>query len=344
MLRPISLKSPGSSYLPLPAPKAMYTGAHGLQILVSLSLLLGSLAFAPVSNSQPDNVSAPPTTTNKNNPYPVFFVTNREQETTAKGIFFNSHRAQELQYGMIPAGAEAQPGHKLDHTSIKMFKDKEEFLSALKATGSDRLAVFVHGYRKSFDSAIALGSRLESNLQIPVVVFAWPSKNKYSAYMGDEATAEWSAFPLAKTLADLGQTFTHPNISVIAHSLGSRMVAWSLRIMASEHKLKPNEEKFRSIVFCSPDFDRDTFMAESPLIKNSCTNVKIYLDSHDTRIWLSKVLHGNARLGSLDKTKESQAFMQVFDCDLSLQNHHIPFPLLTADGFSSDPEKKQAQH
>jgi esterase/lipase superfamily enzyme len=319
----------------------MFTGS-GLRLLLSLSILLSAASAVPSSIAQPDNVSVAAMSTTQNNPFPVFFVTNREREIGKKGaIEFNSHRTQDLQYGMIPAGADAQPGTKVEHANIKMFKDKEEFLAAIKGTGSERLAVFVHGYRKSFDGAISLGRKLETNLQIPVVVFAWPSKNKYSAYMGDEATAEWSAFPLAQTLAELGQTFNNPNISVVSHSLGSRMVAWSLRILASEYKRSPRDDKFKSIVFCSPDFDRDTFMAESPMIKSSCSNVKIYLDSHDTRIWLSKVLHGNARLGSMDKTKESQAFMQVFDCDMSLQNHHIPFPLLTADGFPSAQKKSQ---
>lgn len=321
----------------------MYTGLFCLRTLLLLSLLLSPVSSPSAALAQSDNVSEAAPKSDKTNPYPVFFVTNREEEKTKSGTFFNAHRSQDLRYGMIPAGLSAQPGNKIDHTAIKMFKDENEFRSALKETGSERLAVFVHGYRKSFDGAVTLGKQLETNLQVPVVVFAWPSKNKYSAYMGDEATAEWSAFPLAKTLVDLGRTFKLPNVSVVSHSLGSRMVAWSLRILASEHQLAASEGKFRSIVFCSPDFDRDTFMAESPMLKSSCSNVKIYLDSHDTRIWLSKVLHGNARLGSMDKSKESQAFMQVFDCDMSLQNHHIPFPLLTADGLPTDSEKKESQ-
>ena len=308
------------------------------------SLLLSTVSFAPISKSQPDNVSVQALGPKKTNPYPLFFVTNRSEEDTKKGTFFNSNRSQVLQYGMIPAGESAQPGNKIDHSVIKMFKSKDEFISALKGTGSDRIAVFVHGYRKSFDGAVSLGKHLEANLQTPVVVFSWPSKNRYSAYMGDEATAEWSSFPLAKTLADLGETFSNANISLVSHSLGSRMVAWSLRILASDHQRPAKDDKFGSIVFCSPDFDRDTFTAETPLIKSSCTNVKIYLDSHDSRIWLSKVLHGSPRLGSPDKSKESQAFMQVFDCDMSLQNHHMPFPLLTADGVPSDPEKKAKPH
>ena len=260
------------------------------------------------------------------NPYPIFFVTNRDQVEKSGHPVFNSNRSSTLRYGMMPPTASRAKSTHVDPATITMFDSKQDFLKALQATRSSRVAVFVHGYRKSFDGSLSFGQNLGANLQIPVVVFAWPSKNKYSSYMSDECTAEWSSFPLAKTFSDLGRTFGNKNVNIISHSLGARMVAWSLRILASEDR---QQDKFGSVVFCSPDFDRDTFMAETPMIKSSCNNAKIYLDSHDTRIWLSKVLHGNPRLGTMDNSKESLAMMQVFDCDLSLPSHHIPFPLLT---------------
>lgn len=313
-------------------------------VMLALAMSVSSLLCAPTNSlAQPDNVSTAAISSEpKKNQYPIFFVTNRQENDQSGKPEFGTHRAHSLSYGMIPVGSGTQPKSKIDHSAIRMFRDKDEFYQAIKQTGSKKVGVFVHGYRKSFDGSIDLGRKLETNLDIPVIVFAWPSKNKYSAYMGDEATAEWSSFPLSHFFTDLADQFEKKNISIISHSLGGRMVAWSLRINASENKGSALSDKWSSIVFCSPDFDRDTFIEESKLIRASSEKVKIYLDSHDTRIWLSKVLHGNPRLGSKDETEESHAFLQVFDCDFSLPSHHIPFPLLTADGY--DKESKSSRH
>ena len=82
-------------------------------------------------------------------------------------------------------------------------------------------------------------------------------KNKYY-YMVDECTAEWSSYQLADMLHDLGDEFGYENINLISHSLGARIVSWSLRIMTTQGQLR---HPFNCSLFFSPDFDRDTFLA-----------------------------------------------------------------------------------
>lgn len=292
------------------------------------TLLITCLAISqlPLLAAQPPEMVKEPARVAKQKPLecPLFFVTNRKDIDKNGQTLFTSDRSNKLSYGVVAPGVGSEG--KLEK-AIKLFASKQEFLDALKRLSGSRTSVFVHGYRKSFDGSLEYGRQLVNNLHSPVVVFAWPSKNKYSNYMADECTAEWSAFSLAESLSDIGKALGAEKVQVISHSLGARMVAWSLRILASENK---QDEKFGSMVFCSPDFDRDTFMAETPLIKKSAGNVKIYLNSHDSRIWLSKVLHGNPRLGTMDESSESIALQKLFECDMSLPSHHIPFPLLTA--------------
>ena len=162
---------------------------------------------------------------------------------------------------------------------------------------------------------------------MPVVLFAWPSKNKYSAYMVDECTAEWSSHQLADTLEDLGEHFGNENINVLSHSLGARMVSWSFRILASQNRLK---SPFGSNLMFSPDMDRDTFLKESTFL-NSCASVmKVYLDAHDTRIWLSKMLHGSPRVGTSDGSIDNETVQKCCQFNTSMPNHHIPFTILNA--------------
>lgn len=260
--------------------------------------------------------------------FPVFFVTDRLLKHGEHGDEFSSERSTELTYGDFePSKRHDEKNQKLDPLEIKTFTSQKQFLDRVKSTGTVRVAVFVHGYRKSFDGSLIFAEQIASQVQMPVVLFAWPSKNKYSAYMIDECTAEWSSYQLAGVLRDLGNQFGNENVDIISHSLGARIVSWSLRVLATQHEL---QRPFGCNLFFSPDVDRDTFVAESSFLKQSSSKVKVYLDSHDTRIWLSRVLHGSPRIGTMDNSAINDMLTGIFQFDTSMPSHHIPYPLLSA--------------
>jgi esterase/lipase superfamily enzyme len=260
--------------------------------------------------------------------YPVFFITDRQQkeQSGSSTLEFTGERSDKITYG-IYSPKLVPTGEKIDANEVQVLDSKTKFYDQLKQTGARRVAVFVHGYRKSFAGSLAFGERMASQLSIPVVVFAWPSKNLYQSYMIDECTAEWSSFELAAILKDVGAQYGNENVEVISHSMGARMVSWAYRILASQHDL---EHPFGATLFFSPDMDRDTFVAEGPFIKQCSSSFKLYLDKHDSRIWLSKVLHGSPRLGTMDTTASNKKLLDSYEFDTSLPSHQIPFDVLSS--------------
>lgn len=255
--------------------------------------------------------------------YPVFFISNRKAQQAGDTTEFTSSRSADLSYGEYLADENTTDVRK---AKLVLFKTQQEFLDAVKNTGSKKIALFVHGYRKSFSGSMNFGLTMSKHLDTPLVVFAWPSKNNYCKYMVDECTAEWSSHQLADTFEMLGQQVGFQNIAVICHSLGVRMAEWALRDLYAEHHPK---DPFGAFLFFSPDVDRDSFLSDASFLKKACMACRVFLDPHDTRIWISKKLHGSPRLGSMDKNGSQPALEQIFRCDTSLPNHEIPFELVS---------------
>lgn len=250
---------------------------------------------------------------------PIFFVTNRDEQKRGDSIKFGKHRSSELVFGEY---VRNDCNDSLNKARLVLFPSEQALLNATQSTGTKKLAVFVHGYRKSFKGSMNCALQIARHLDIPLLVFAWPSKNNYFAYMADECTAEWSSKQLAKVLRDLGQSMGYRNIVIVSHSLGARMVEWSLKDLYAE---SPPKEQFAASLFFSPDIDRDTFLQNAPFLKRACATSSIFLDRHDTRIRISKFLHGSPRVGG----KEAQPELsQMFALDGSLPNHHIPSELV----------------
>jgi hypothetical protein len=93
-----------------------------------------------------------------------------------------------------------------------------------------------------------------------------------------------------------------------------------------QHQL---DKPFGCNILVSPDFDRDTFIAESPFLKQAASSVRVFLDPHDTRIWMSKVLHGSPRVGTMDGSKDNDKLSNVFQLNASMPSHHIPYSVLS---------------
>ncbi len=264
--------------------------------------------------------------------YPVFFVTCRQAEKKHGELYFGNDRAGELSFGEYIFEEKADDGENNDPADLSSYKMKliqseHQFLNALKANGNEKLAVFVHGFRKSFEGSMDCGVKIAEHLDRPLVVFAWPSRNSYFAYIKDECTAEWSSYKLSRLLGDLGEHMGYKNMVIVSHSLGARIVHWALRDLYSERPA----DKFKAALFFSPDVDQDTFLQNSAFLKRACSACHVFLGSKDTRIRISKFLHGSPRVGVPEKFQDrnSQDSAQ-FSFENCVQNHQIPFDLLSS--------------
>ncbi len=300
-------------------------------LLLCAMVPVTALASVTPAPFQPSTIKAPAIETVqksiKSN-YPLFFVTDRNAESHNGTIHFGDKRSESLTFGEYLRDSHSS---ELSDNKMTLFKSEQEFLDAVKATGSKDLAVLVHGYKESFNDSVERGLEMVPHLNAPLMVYAWPSKNNYCYYMDDECVAEWSAPHLARVLGDLGDTIGLHNITLVGHSLGARLVQWSLKNLYLERR--PSDH-FAALLLFSPDIDRDTLLQDAPFLKQISNKCRVYLDHHDTRIWLSKMLHGNPRVCASDKNDPQMKLSKIFNYDVSLHGHNSIPAELVADAMS----------
>jgi hypothetical protein len=101
----------------------------------------------------------------------------------------------------------------------------------VRRTTSRDVLVFVHGYNVAFPAALMRTAQLAWDLDfqgIPMT-YSWPSESRAVSYTVDESNIGWTQEHfrtfLRKVLVDVGAESVH----VIAHSMGNRALAETLR-------------------------------------------------------------------------------------------------------------------
>jgi esterase/lipase superfamily enzyme len=288
---------------------------------------------------------------------PVYYVTDRAPDDKGT-LYYTSKRADHLDYGQvdvsIPIDKDERKQAEAASTSLgwqaeSTAKDKavvgepariessKQFFAILdkarRSTPSGRVLVYVHGYAVDFDKSLRVAGRLAYHLQIPVVVFSWPSKHNLFKYTADECTAEWSTSDFESLLRDLGSHYGNQNLVLVSHSMGSRIITWAIKSIADKAGTQ-KPQLYQHIFFCSPDSDTLTFGRYVPYIEKAAADAKIFVSTKDIRLGLSRMLHGNGRLGFPGSVKKEGVIVSkiVQTIDFSAIDpgigHSIPYPLL----------------
>jgi esterase/lipase superfamily enzyme len=289
---------------------------------------------------------------------PVYYVTDRVP-CDKGGLSYTSKRSDHLEYGQIDVsipidkdergqaeaastslGWQTEPNGK-DRAVVgdpTRMESNQQFFAALdkarRSTPSGRVLVYVHGYAVDFDKSLRVAGRLAYHLEIPVVVFSWPSKHNAFKYTADECTAEWSTSDFETLLRELGSHFGNQNLVLVSHSMGSRIITWAIKSIADKAGTR-KPELYQHIFFCSPDSDTGTFGRYVPYIEKAAADAKVFVSTKDIRLGLSRFLHGNGRLGRPGSIKNDGVIVSniVQTIDFSAIDpgigHSIPYPLLT---------------
>ncbi|HEY9756928.1 MAG TPA: alpha/beta fold hydrolase [Oculatellaceae cyanobacterium] len=171
-----------------------------------------------------------------------------------------------------------------------------ELSGELQRQKKSKFLVFVHGYNSNVKTTYRTASRLAKAMHMPVVVFAWHSKRNPLAYTPDECTAEWTSWQLARVLTDMAKRYDSANITLVGHSMGCRMICWALAQSSLE-----SQAKFNRVLLCSPDIDSLIFEENMPLLAARSQQTTVFASTKDARLRLSKLVHGNGRMGLLPK-------------------------------------------
>lgn len=283
-------------------------------ILVTLWLLLlnGCASF----NTQP-----PTPTDAANSAYsgvPIFYATHRHIHpiTDLNARFGQRRQALSLGYSLIslpesfPAGEQSS---YLDWIRTKHRKPDEELalldawplhehdfwhnLRAIETQSHEPVLLFVHGYNTTFERALRISTKLTHDIHHsgPTLLYSWPSQEKIARYSADENSIEWVMPELATFIDDL-LTNTKRPVLVLAHSLGSRLVANALVDLLA--KQPAHADAIRALVLAAPDIDSAIFKRDlAPVFQQHQIPVTVYASENDIAMKFAFNLFTYPRLG-----------------------------------------------
>ena len=250
---------------------------------------------------------------------PVFYGTDRARAATAGSAITYGPERGDLAYGVAEISVpddhrmgelerprwwklqfRADPAKHVVVHSVQEIP-ASEFEGRARSTlvrGSKReVLLFVHGYNVGFEDAVARTAQIAYDLHFEGLasLYSWPSEGSAPKYTVDEANVTWSRPRFAQFVAMLRDRLGAETVHIVAHSMGSRLVAETIASLAPA--LDPHAARLRQLVFAAPDIDAATFKDLAAAFQVKAERVTIYASSSDWALKLSKVVHKYQRAG-----------------------------------------------
>lgn len=168
-----------------------------------------------------------------------------------------------------------------------------EASTLLDGSAKREILIFVHGFNNSFADAARRAAQLAADSEFPgvIAVYSWPSEDATALYTIDSNNVEYS-LPHFRKFVDLLQTrFPNAPVHILAHSMGSRLLRWTLE------QRPANAPEFGEAVFAAADVDFQSFQNSVSGFAGKASRVTLYASRYDRALWASKTLNGYARAG-----------------------------------------------
>jgi esterase/lipase superfamily enzyme len=262
-----------------------------------------------------------------------FYATNRAVEivTRADGLVyhFTSGRSRELTFGSaivkVPGihtkGNIERPGLNLFLLSVLVVKfepedpakhfvvrdfrvlTKEEFAQEIRDTGATSALLYVHGFHTALEDALYTLAQIKFDTGYTgvAVAFSWPSGDNYLSYFYGATGISVSRKPFLDVLDLLKNSAHVEKIYVIAHSLGSGLVADALA-----NELHPKMH-LKELIMAAPDIDVDVFRTLENGIRRAADAVTLYAASSDVALHLSEIVSQQSRVGAIAQPDDQLA-------------------------------------
>lgn len=163
--------------------------------------------------------------------------------------------------------------------------------------------VFVHGFNNSFEDATRRAAQIANDLKFrgAPIVYSWPSQGSPTlrGYQDDGSFAGASEQHFLTFLAGVMRESGARKVHVIAHSMGNRVVAESLRKL-SWHFESGGLPRINQVILAAPDIDAEYFRhAIAPRLTQTADRITIYSSSKDIALQASHWVNtlGRRRLG-----------------------------------------------
>jgi esterase/lipase superfamily enzyme len=185
--------------------------------------------------------------------------------------------------------------------------------STLAATPGRKLMVYVHGFNNSFHEAARRTAQMafdmsSEGVDLVPVLFSWPSGSSISPLEYNLAwtNKDWAKTDLAAFLLELRERSGAEQIFLVAHSLGTHLLANALERIDGLRCADPSP-MFDEVVLAAPDIDAGTFSKVlAPALRRAAGRTTIYAARQDLALQVSEQVHGGlTRLGD----SSSQVFV-----------------------------------
>jgi esterase/lipase superfamily enzyme/TRAP-type C4-dicarboxylate transport system substrate-binding protein len=272
-----------------------------------------SLAKAPHTFA----VEAPPLRARGN--HVIYFATNRafEHNTSLKLAFGSTPEAgRNVHLGRVTV--TLAPERKLDSdpdriaklSDFEVMEEPASFHDAIRghvqASKSKTAVVFVHGYNNKFHQALQRAATLreDSAPDATVIAYSWPSDGALLSYAYDEDMVRSTVLSFQGFMTSMENALGRNAISIVAHSMGSRVVIDYLRLLIAQSQSAP---RFKAIVLAAADVQLTELGQIRNEVKGLTERVTVYSSAHDAALWLSEDIHRTTRLG---RTSPSTMFLE----------------------------------
>ncbi len=288
-----------------------FPGAH--------SLLLKAIASAVPHTTKGGAMPAGFERKDRYTVIPVFYGTDRARDAMAGTSLSYGPERGELTYGV--AEVSVPDDHRMGKTErprwwkLQFREDPAKHIVvqsvqelppsdfAARAKGmmerasKKEVLLFVHGYHVGFEDAVSRTAQIAYDLHFEglATLYSWPSEGSSPKYTIDEANVAWSRPRFAQFLTMLRDRLGAETVHILAHSMGSRLVAETMASFAPP--ADPHAASFRQLVFAAPDIDAATFKDLAAAFHEKVERVTLYASSKDWALRASKLIHKYPRAG-----------------------------------------------
>jgi len=187
------------------------------------------------------------------------------------------------------------------------------------------LALYVHGYRVTFDEvAVQMGSFAHYLGHGAMVTFQWPTGLNFWNYITDCPRAE-RYIPDIERLIPLLARSSAQNINVIAYSCGSPLLAAALVRLRARHPTESHAQlaaryRLGNVIFVASDVDLKTFARDHvPPVLDLAQQLLVYTSRNDRALGFSSLVAGASRLGKPDVADLTPRDLERLAADPRLQ-------------------------
>jgi esterase/lipase superfamily enzyme len=283
------------------------------------SLLLKAIASAAPQTTKGGAMPAGFAKKDRYTVIPVFYGTDRAYKVTAKSAPSYGAERGELTYGLAEVSVpddhrmgkiekprwwklqfRSDPVKHVIVQSVQEF-ERSEFEAHARRTleqgDKKEVLLFIHGFNVGFEDAVARAAQIAYDLHFEglATLYSWPSEGSGPKYTIDEANVAWSRPRFAEFLTVLRDRLGADTVHVLAHSMGSRLVAETMASLVPS--TDPQVARLCQLVFAAPDIDAATFKDLATVFHKKVERMTLYASSEDLALKLSKLVHKYPRAG-----------------------------------------------